>query len=81
MQINKVNVREVCKDNSVFGFELERTGEPGRKRSVGPKEEAGAVVVHCDSEELRDEYLKAINDQIRELKNIGDILANPVAPR
>ena len=36
-----------------------------------------AIVVHCESEGERDEWLKTINDQIRDLKDIAKRLENP----
>jgi hypothetical protein len=39
--------------------------------------EAALIVIQSDSENLRDEWLKTINSQIRELKDIGKRLENP----
>ena len=65
--MNKVLVREITKNDSTFGFELERQDNrvsPNRKKGDHSKEENSVIVVQCESETQRDEWLKTINDQV-----------------
>ena len=36
-----------------------------------------AIVIQCEDEALRDTWLKTINDQIKELRDMGIKLGNP----
>ena len=36
-----------------------------------------AIVIQCEDEALRDTWLKTINDQIKELRDMGLLLENP----
>ena len=77
--MNKVIVREYVKD--VFGFELEKQEEnktikKGASSQTNP-DEPPSVVVFCESEKVRDEWLKLINDQIRKLNEMAKRLENP----
>jgi hypothetical protein len=77
--MNKVIVRELVKSGSVYGFELERQENrcsPVARKDLTAKEYP-VIVVQCESEKQRDEWLKTINDQIRELKNLANFLENP----
>ena len=64
-------VREINKGDSIFGFELERQNATIRAGS------SDVLVVQCVSEQVRDDWLKVINDQIRDLKRMADQLVNP----
>ena len=85
--MNKVMVREVTRRESTYGFELERQedqrgGGGAHRRGVsgaesGAKDDPVGIVILCESEDLRDQWLKIINDQIRELKDIARKLENP----
>ena len=71
LQMNKLLVREITKNDSTFGFELEKQDNrvsPNRKRGEHAKEDNSVIVVQCESEAQRDEWLKTINDQVS-LKN------------
>ena len=46
--------------------------------SSGSMKDDSIIVILLDTEQKRDEVLKVINDQIRELKNIAISLVNPV---
>lgn len=72
--MNKVIVREFNKSDSTFGFELEKKLD---RSSTSSRKEDSAIVVQCESEEQRDEWLKIINDQIRDLKDMAKKLENP----
>ncbi len=74
-KMNKVVVREMTK-----GFELERKDDGSSAKDSGRssvREQPSAVVVLCQSIEERNQWLKTINDQIRELKDIAKRLENP----
>lgn len=80
--MNKVAVREVAKQGSYVGFELERSrgkGIPVTTLDAGKDiGDSAVVVVLCHSEKQRDEWLKCINDQIRDLKDVVRRLENPM---
>lgn len=85
--MNRMVVREYCRNDSQFGFELEFKDERGpmvRKEAsasashaLGGKEDS-VIVILFDSEARRDEVLKVINMQIKGLMAIACDLVNPV---
>ncbi|TRY61773.1 hypothetical protein TCAL_08466 [Tigriopus californicus] len=76
-KMNNVIVREFNKSDSNFGFELEKGLELLERSTTASRREDSAIVVQCESEEQRDEWLKVINDQIRDLKDMAKKLENP----
>ena len=73
-KMNKVTVREVTRPDSTYGFELEKQENDGGGGKSGGHE---VMVIVCESELERDESLKIINGQIRDLKDIARRLVNP----
>ena len=87
-----MTVREYSRNDTHYGFELERKDDGGgggcggrnsykenndsNNNGNGNKDDS-VIVVICESEEQRDEALKVINGQILELKEIAKRMVNP----